>query len=115
VLALLVSFSWRFLVNLAAFWSPNAEGIGRFAFVTSWLMSGFLMPLRFFPDWVVAIFHLTPFPYTVNAIVEVYLGLVSGPQLLLLIAAQVVWILLLVVAGQVALQAGIRRLVILGG
>ena len=27
VLAWLISFSWRFLVNLAAFWTPNALGI----------------------------------------------------------------------------------------
>ena len=40
-----VSFWWRFLVNLAAFWTPNALGAGRLAFTLSWFLSGFLMPL----------------------------------------------------------------------
>ena len=31
-LAWLISFSWRFLVNLAAFWTPDARGVGRFFF-----------------------------------------------------------------------------------
>jgi len=69
-----VSFSWRFLVNLAAFWSPEARGIGRFAFSLTLFLSGFLMPLRFFPDWFVALCNLTPFPSMVNTIIEVYLG-----------------------------------------
>jgi len=53
LLSLLISFSWRFLVNLAAFWTPNALGIGRLAFILSWFMSGFFMPLRFLPAWFV--------------------------------------------------------------
>jgi ABC-2 type transport system permease protein len=50
-LAWMVSFAWRFLTNLAAFWSPNAIGIGRMAFTLSYFLSGFLMPLRFMPEW----------------------------------------------------------------
>ena len=40
-----VSFWWRFLINLAAFWTPNALGAGRLAFTLSWFLSGFLMPI----------------------------------------------------------------------
>ena len=35
------------------------------------------MPLRFFPEWFVKLCYLTPFPYTINVVVEVYLGLVD--------------------------------------
>jgi ABC-2 type transport system permease protein len=47
----LVSFSWRFVANLAAFWSPNANGIIRLVFAMSWFLSGFMMPLRMLPGW----------------------------------------------------------------
>jgi ABC-2 type transport system permease protein len=114
-LSWLVSFAWRFLVNLAAFWTPNALGIGRFAFILSWFLSGFLMPMRFFPDWFQSLAYLTPFPHTVNAIVEVYLGLLSGPEILSALAGQALWIVGLVAAGQLLLRAGVRRLVIQGG
>jgi ABC-2 type transport system permease protein len=114
-LAWLVSFSWRFLVNLAALWTPNALGIGRLAFIVSWFLSGFMMPLRFFPDWFVNLCYLTPFPHMVNTIVEVYLGLVSGPQLAFALSAQAAWVLVLIAANRIVLSAGVRRLVIQGG
>ena len=115
ILGLLVSFAWRFLVNLAAFWTPNAVGVGRFAFGITWVMSGFFMPLRFFPDWFVTLCHLTPFPAMVNTIIEVYLGVLTGPALLRALLGQALWVVILVVAGQLVLRAGVRRLVIQGG
>jgi ABC-2 type transport system permease protein len=114
-LGLLVSFAWRFLVNLAAFWTPNAVGIGRFAFGLSWLLSGFVMPLRFFPDWFVSLCYLTPFPAMVNTSVEIYLGLLTGPALWQALLAQLGWFILLALLGHLALRAGVRRLVIQGG
>lgn len=115
VLSWLVSFSWRFLVNLAAFWTPNARGIGRLTFVLAWFLSGFMMPLRFFPDWVVALSKLTPFPHMVNTVVEVYLGVLEGPDLLWALAWQALWVAGLIAIGQLMLRRGVRRLVILGG
>ena len=114
-LSMLISFSWRFLINLAAFWTPDARGVGRLAFAFSWFLSGFLMPLRFFPDWFVGLCHLTPFPSMINTVVEVYLGVLSGPELLQALGMQLVWIGLLFAAGQLVLRAGVRKLVIQGG
>ena len=115
ILSLLVSFSWRFLVNLAAFWTPNALGIGRFAFGLSWVLSGFFLPLRFHPDWFVRLAELTPFPATVNTVVEIYLGVLTGPDLLNALLGQLLWLVVLVLAGKLVLHAGVRRLVIQGG
>jgi ABC-2 type transport system permease protein len=110
-----VSFSWRFLVNLAAFWTPNALGIARMAFILAWFLSGFWLPLRFFPDWMVSLCYLTPFPHTINTLVEVYLGLLSGPALVSAILGQLAWFVALIAAGQLVLRAGFHRLVIQGG
>ena len=114
-LSMLLSFSWRFLVNLTAFWTPEARGVGRFAFGLSWFLSGFLMPLRFFPDWFVRLCNLTPFPSMVNTIIEVYLGVLTNPELLRALGMQLLWIVILFAAGQLVLRAGVRRLVVQGG
>lgn len=111
----LVSFNFRFLVNLASFWTPNALGIARLAYALSWFLSGFMMPLRFFPDWFIRLCYLTPFPHMVNAVVEVYLGVHSGERMLGAIGGQAIWALLLYLLNQVVLRAGIKRLVIQGG
>ena len=115
LLSWLLSFAWRFLVNLAAFWTPNATGVGRFAFGLAWVLSGFFMPLRFFPDWAQVICHLTPFPSMVNTTVEIYLGLLTGPALLWGLFVQIFWIGVLISVCQLVLRAGVRKLVIQGG
>lgn len=113
--AWLISFAWRFLINLTAFWTPNAVGIIRFGFVLSWFFSGFLMPLRLFPEWVSRIAYLTPFPYMLNVPVEIYLGVVQGSELMVTLLTQLVWAVGLLLLGRFVLRAAVRRLVILGG
>lgn len=115
ILAWLVSFSWHFLVNLFAFWIPNAVGIGRFLFILSWFMSGFLMPLRFLPPWFEHLCYLTPFPNMINTVIEIFLGLLSRQETLQALGLQALWVVGLVVAGHFMLRAGVRRLVIQGG
>ncbi len=111
----MLSFFFRFLTNLTAFWSPNAHGIIRLFFVFAWFFTGFLMPLRFFPDWVIKLSYLTPFPHMLNTVVEIYLGVLQGPQIIEALFLQVFWIIGLLLTTQIILRAGVRRLVILGG
>jgi len=114
-LAWLVSFSWRFLANLTAFWTPNSLGVCRLLYSLSWFMSGFMMPLRILPEWFARLCALTPFPSMINTPIEVYLGLVSGAQLGQALLTQAAWGLGLILLGKLALRSGVRRLVIQGG
>lgn len=114
-LAWITSFSWRFLINLSAFWSPNAVGFCRLFFAASWFLSGFFMPLSFFPDWFQRLCYATPFPQMVYTPIEIYLGQLSSAQTVQALSTQVVWIFALVVMGQLTLMAGVRRLVVQGG
>ncbi len=114
-LAWYLSFAFRFLVNLAAFWSPDAVGIGRFAFTMLMFASGFLMPLRFFPEWVQTACAFTPFPSMLNSVVEVWLGVTSGAAALGLIGVQLGWSVALTALSAGVLALGTRRLVVQGG
>jgi ABC-2 type transport system permease protein len=58
---------------------------------------------------------LTPFPSMINTTIEVYLGLLKGPQLAQAIFTQAAWALGLALFGQLVLRSGVRRLVIQGG
>jgi ABC-2 type transport system permease protein len=115
VLALTISFALRFITNLSAFWSPDARGFARFASVIGMFASGFLMPLRYFPDWVQNILNFTPFPHIMNTIIEVYVGSYSGSRLLEALLVQAAWSAVLVILAQVILARASKRLVILGG
>jgi ABC-2 type transport system permease protein len=111
----LVSFAWRFLVNLSAFWTPDARGVGRIAYTVSGLLSGFLMPLRLYPDWFQQICHLTPFPALFNTSTEIFLGLLSGRELWLALLNQAAWAAGLTLLALWLYRLGVRRLVIQGG
>jgi len=115
ILAWLVSFAWRYLINLAAFWTPDARGSLRIGFTISQLLSGFIMPLRLLPDWFTTVAQFTPFPSMVNTSVEIYLGTLSGAQVWNAIWLQLAWFLARAGLAQLALRAGVRRLVIQGG
>lgn len=110
-----VSFAWRFLVNLAAFWTPDARGFGRLAFILMQLFSGFIMPMRLYPDWFADLCRLTPFPALFNTSLDAYLGLITGPDLWLALLNQCLWLVILAALVQIVLRAGVRRLVIQGG
>lgn len=114
-LSWLLGFTWRFLINLAAFWTPQAKGVIRFGFIASWFFSGFMMPLSLFPAWVQQLAYLTPFPYLIDVPVEVYLGILDGRSLLRVLAMQLAWVAGLALLCQIVLGRAVRRLVILGG
>ena len=114
-LAGMLYFCFVLMISLTAFWTPNASGILRFFFLSAVFFSGFMMPLRFFPDWLVTLINLSPFPATINTIVDIYLGLLSGQELIYALGIQALWTIILILPGQLVLRAGVRRLVILGG
>lgn len=115
ILAWACGFAFRFLVNCAAFWSPDAVGIGRFAWALMGLACGFLMPLAFFPAWFGTLLAWTPFPSMMNSTVEVWLGHVGGMEALGVLGVQAVWAAVLLGLAQLVLARGLRRLEVAGG
>jgi ABC-2 type transport system permease protein len=110
-----LSFAWRFLLNLAAFWSPDSRGILRIGFTLTQFLSGFIMPLRLLPDWFTNTVLWTPFPSMVDTSVQIFLGTLSNTALWNALLLQLFWFLVLAGACQWVLRAGVRRLVIQGG
>ncbi|WP_019585152.1 ABC transporter permease [Deinococcus apachensis] len=115
VLAWACGFAFRFLVNCAAFWSPDAVGIGRFAWALMGLACGFLMPLAFFPGWFRTLLAWTPFPSMMNSTVEVWLGHARGWEALGVLVVQAMWTAALLGLAQLVLARGLRRLEVAGG
>ena len=115
LMAVSISFHWRFIVNMAAFWTMDASGVGRLAFLGILLFTGLLMPLSFFPDGLETFARWLPFGAYINTPVEVYLGHVTGASLLRALAHQLIWLAILAFSGRWILGRGLRRLVIQGG
>lgn len=101
---------------------------GMVAFVTTYMfgmmmakeallgfLSGQLIPISFFPETVQRIFDFLPFSSMIYAPVMVYLGKVSGTELAMVFARQLIWIVFLYALGSLLWRKITKRLVVLGG
>src|SRR5262249_32686365 len=52
VLAVAVSFGWRFALNLTTFWWIDHRGISNVSMLLAVLFSGFLVPIAMWPDGI---------------------------------------------------------------
>ncbi len=115
LLALLLSFSWRFLASAIGFWTTDAVGWMRIASLGILLPTGFMIPLAFMPVWLQTLCYLTPFPGMINTPVDIYLGHAAGGEALGLIGLQAGWLIVLMALGRLMAYAGRRKLTIQGG
>lgn len=115
LLGWVVWFIVRFLVNLTAFWSPDARGIARLCYAFTMMFSGLLMPLRLYPEWVQQFAAWTPFPYVLNTPMEVFTGVLEGQALLYALALQGMWLVVLLLFTQAIWNQASKRLMVLGG
>ncbi|MBI2940776.1 MAG: ABC-2 family transporter protein [Chloroflexi bacterium] len=114
-LAVAISFAWRFTLNLTAFWTTDARGIGGLASILSTLLCGLLVPLPYFPDTVRRVVEALPFAGILQIPADVFLERVTGAGLLLALGQQALWAGVMLGATQLLVMAATRRVVVQGG
>ncbi|HUQ61762.1 ABC transporter permease [Lentzea sp.] len=112
VFALVISFAFRFLIDVSAFWLLDNRGLYGFWNVTSGLLCGLTVPIAFFPGWARDVLWLTPFPALLQAPIDVFLGHGNPLEVLLY---QAFWAAVMLGLGHVALQRAVRKVVVQGG
>ena len=115
LLAIAVSFGWRFCLNLTSFWIIDHRGVAGLGLVAGFLLSGFVVPLAMWPEGLRAAVALLPFAAMVAVPVDVLLGKLQGVDLVAALALQAFWAIAMLGAGRVLLGAAMRKLVIQGG
>jgi ABC-2 type transport system permease protein len=114
-LAVWLSFGLRFLYNIAAFWLLDQRGVGALVSLTAIFLSGFLVPLNYFPEWARAIITWLPFAGMLQTPIEVLLGKLYGAVLASALVLQAAWALLLLGAGRLLLRLALRKVIVQGG
>ena len=115
LLAITVAFLADMMVNLAAFWLVETRGLTVVYTATMNLLSGFLIPIVWFPDWLLAIARATPFPSMIQTPIDTLSGRVPPEEAAGLLAVQAGWAALLGLAAWAMLRAGTRSLEVQGG
>jgi len=90
-----VSLLMCLLFGILAFYLTDLGGfVGMFYFAT-YLLSGELAPLSFYPDWFLRIAMLLPFRYILSFPIEILMNKVTSLQIISGFITQVVWIVVL--------------------
>lgn len=112
VLATVISFATRYLINLLAFWWLDARGPNTLWLFGGGLFSGLAVPIPFFPEWAQTVLWCTPFPWMLQAPLDVLLERGSAAALAgggAIAAGAMVGVAALVQ------RVAVRRLVVQGG
>ncbi len=111
-LAVMASFSMRFIMNLLVFFT--VDGRGPLALHTFLIvgLSGMTVPIGFYPPWLATVLRALPWYAMVQGPIDVYLGLRGAGGTL---ALQLVWTIVLLALGRSILGVASRRLVVQGG
>lgn len=115
VLAVVVGFALKFLVNMSAFWLLDIRGTNQLMVTAALFFSGLVAPLSLFPDWLEPTARALPFACLIQYPVELFLGQRTGTHAFVLLAIQAAWAVALLGAGRLVLRVAARRVVIQGG
>jgi ABC-2 type transport system permease protein len=106
----------NFLVGMLAFRFKSIEGVMRAKYYLVQLLSGLLLPIAFFPGWLQGVVEALPFKLITFVPLQFYLGKLSGTaQVTSMLAEQLLWAVLLAMAGALAWRKTLARVTIQGG
>ena len=113
--ALTLNFLGFFVINLLSFWVVEIRGYWMLYLVLMNLLSGFLVPVTWFPQWMLDFARATPFPSMLQTPVDILAGRTGGVQSLALVGVQLLWLAVLLAGTQLMVRYGSRKLVVQGG
>jgi len=99
---------------LAAFWTTRVSAINNLYFTLQIFLSGQMVPLSVFPDWLQAATWLLPFRWMVAFPVELGLGRLDEGQIAVGFAMQLAWTVISFLGLWVLWRSAIRRYTAVG-
>jgi ABC-2 type transport system permease protein len=113
--AIVVKFGVVYLAALLCFWSTGSMGIVWTRIALTNLLSGALVPLAFFPDWLEKLALLLPFQAIIHTPSMIFLQQADTGESLRLIGIQLFWGAALWIAGKAMWNWAVRQVTIHGG
>jgi ABC-2 type transport system permease protein len=116
VLATVVCFACRYLVNASAFWLLDHRGVTMLWLFTSGLMGGLLFPVHFLPDWaVILLWFGTPGPSLLQAPMDIFVERDGVWIRVGIVVVQAIWAVVMLSACVLVQRRAERKMVIQGG
>jgi len=113
--AAIISFSLSFISGISSFWLMDANGVRGIIMGAGIFLSGFVIPISFFPAGFDKICEWLPFVGQSYVPVAIYLGKYAGGQMVNMLIRQMAWAVILILFGRLLMSLAVRKLTIQGG
>jgi ABC-2 type transport system permease protein len=109
ILASLISFFYKMILGLLAFWVTDTHAIEEVTEVITIFCAGSLLPVDLLPGNVKPILDATPFPYMIYYPVSALMGKLPIDQIIHVVLVQACWCVALFVCCKLMWWRGVRR------
>lgn len=113
--AALLAAAMTNLYGVVLLWTTSGEGIARLIPPFVIVLSGSLLPLSFYPDWMQPLLRFLPFGGLMDVPFRFYLGVSPLEHLPEALAHQLGWAIALAMLGQWLISRGLKLVVVQGG
>ena len=115
ILGMFINLYYNYAFGLLSFKITNMWGLTQIMGAVSELLSGTLIPIVFFPKAIQWMFNFLPFSSMIYTPTMIYLGKITGLELIKAVCVQIIWLVILIVISRVMWNAMIKKITILGG
>ena len=115
LMAIMLSFCIRFMINIGTFWTTDVRGLSGVTLLFVNFLSGFLIPVEFFPPALRQVAESLPFVGMISIPMNLFLQRFEGAAALGLLAKQALWLGVFVLAAHLVLSAASRKVIVQGG
>jgi len=96
-------------LRFVAFWTPeNTWGLAFLSFTFIETLSGAIFPLDILPQPVTTLLQFTPFPYLIYYPIAIFVGKISGLEMIRIIIQALIWLFLSYKLSQLIWHKGLR-------
>lgn len=116
LLAIVICFCCRYLVNASAFWLLDHRGVSMAWLFFSGMLGGLYFPIRFLPDWVAALVWFgTPGPSLFQAPMDILVERDRVAVRFGIIGVQLAWTVVMLLLCRLVQRRAEQKMVIQGG
>lgn len=116
LLAFLLSFLLDYIVGLSGFYTQSIWGLSTAKEIIVLVLSGAMLPIRFFPEGLQAVLHYLPFQAIYNTPINLITDpTLAMPDMIIMLGIQVFWIAVLFLGSRLFYAQAIKAVTINGG
>ncbi|MCB9655584.1 MAG: ABC transporter permease [Deltaproteobacteria bacterium] len=115
VLGFIVAALLQTLFTISMLWTISGDGVTRMAQVATFVFSGIVLPIPFFPDWAQPAIRALPFRAVLDTPIRIWVGDLAGEAAITAFLHQLGWIVGLWCIGRWLIAKSMRVVVVHGG